>query len=192
VRERHTKKASAFRSVQFFFSVPLCSSCSKHANFRTSMEEFRKAFAVATALLLCYAVPVYGHGMMIHPVSRNFLAYLQGREWCPHCLNAGGEFAWLHSAAIAQCETNCLFQKNTIILSAIQTSAVRLAHSSQGQSRHMHHVLQQPTFLQSISAAQEVKSGLLPDQNVCCVCRVFSGVEWQPAWVACSFPWLLR
>lgn len=71
------------------------------------MEVFRRAFTVAIVLLFCYTAPVYGHGMMIHPVSRNFLAYLQGREWCPHCLNAGGEFAWLHSAAAAQSELDC-------------------------------------------------------------------------------------
>jgi predicted carbohydrate-binding protein with CBM5 and CBM33 domain len=68
------------------------------------MEEFRKAFAVATVLLLCYALPVSGHGMMIHPVSRNFMAYLKGGEWCPHCLNAGGELVQYYDAAVAQME----------------------------------------------------------------------------------------
>jgi hypothetical protein len=38
-------------------------------------------------LLALLAVQVQGHAMLFKPTPRNWLAYLDGKEWCPHCQN---------------------------------------------------------------------------------------------------------
>ncbi|KAF8055385.1 FGT1 [Scenedesmus sp. PABB004] len=47
----------------------------------------------ATAAVVALAILLPGaasHGILVYPSSRNWLAYLNGTDWCPHCLNAGG------------------------------------------------------------------------------------------------------
>lgn len=41
-------------------------------------------------VLLMLAVDVRAHGVLQVPISRNWKAHLEGREYCQHCLNAGG------------------------------------------------------------------------------------------------------
>eukprot|EP00041_Stephanoeca_diplocostata_P014590 m.270739 g.270739 ORF g.270739 m.270739 type:complete len:156 (-) comp19739_c0_seq12:1666-2133(-) len=45
------------------------------------------------SMLLLFAVdkrPVSGHGFLSFPISRNLKARMDGAEYCPHCLAAGG------------------------------------------------------------------------------------------------------
>jgi hypothetical protein len=59
------------------------------------MAAAHKAAAAAAGcclLLLLAAAQVQGHGMMYRPAPRNWLAYLEGNEWCPHCQNGGSRW----------------------------------------------------------------------------------------------------
>ena len=50
------------------------------------------AAAVGCSLALLLALlpaQVQGHALMYKPTPRNWLAYLAGNDWCPHCWNGG-------------------------------------------------------------------------------------------------------
>lgn len=51
----------------------------------------------ALALLLVMVAPAAGHGMMIQPRSRNWVAYLEQNYPWAHGLNMGGEASIPHS-----------------------------------------------------------------------------------------------
>ncbi|GBF94921.1 hypothetical protein Rsub_08164 [Raphidocelis subcapitata] len=55
----------------------------------------RAAPLAALAALLAFVPAALGHGLMIHPKSRNFVAYLNNQEYNAHSLNMGG--AWVVS-----------------------------------------------------------------------------------------------
>jgi hypothetical protein len=50
------------------------------------------AWLLAACLILSLTISVQGHGAMMKPASRNFLAFNAKREYDAHSLNAGGEY----------------------------------------------------------------------------------------------------
>ena len=48
---------------------------------------------LAAVALSAILPSVHSHAYLAEPASRNAISFTSQRDWCPHCLNAGGEWA---------------------------------------------------------------------------------------------------